>query len=478
MTEEKEKTGSVGEAQGGALTVLVDPDMMSAYVTIALGEGKAPITVDDILQALTEAGVVTGILHEEIEKIVDEGEAIQRMVATGRPPQQGEDSQFISLIPEMKERCPLADEEGNVDYRNIGGIISVKPGDPLLRRTSPTKGIPGENLQGAILPASNGIDIAFAPNLSGTVPASDDSDLLVAAISGLPVLVDRGVIVEPVLMIKTVDLSSGNLHFTGAINISGDVKAGMEVTATGDIMIGGVVESAKVEAGGNIEIKGGIIGQKEVRNDRGELNTDIAYIRAQGSISAQFAEHALIYAGQDVMIREVSMKSDITAGNSIIVGEKGMRKGHIIGGVCRAATLVHAIIAGSPANVPTRIEVGVDPAVNEKLSAVKQQLADKEKRQEEIDKTLAYIRENSNKVDPGIAALKERVHSLLQSEIAELNRQKKRLQKRLELINNAKVEVEMSAYFGVQIMVGDKMLTIEDDLQSKTFSRGEEGIVY
>lgn len=478
MTDEKETAGSLEKARGGAMTVIVDPDMMSAYVTIVPGEGGTSVTSDEVVQALTGAGVITGILHDEIEKAVHEGEVIKRMVAAGRPPQPGEDSQFISLIPEMRERCPLADEEGNVDYRNIGGIISVKPGDPLLRRTSPTKGVPGENLQGALLPASDGIDIAFAPNLSGTAPAPDDSDLLLAAISGLPVLIDRGIIVEPVLKVKTVDLSSGNLHFTGAIDISGDVKAGMEVTATGDIIIGGVVESAKVEAGGNIEIKGGIIGQKEVRNDRGELNTDIAHVRAQGSISAQFAEHALIHAGQDVMIREVAMKSDITAGNSITVGEKGMRKGHIIGGVCRAATLVHAIIAGSPANVPTRIEVGVDPAINEKLSAVKQQLADKEKRQEEIDKTLTYIRENANKVDPGMAALKEKVHSLLQSEIAELNRQKKRLQKRLELVNNAKVEVDSSVYFGVQIMVGDKMLTIEDDLQSKTFSRGEDGIVY
>ena len=97
-----------------------------------------------------------------------------------------------------------------------------------------------------------------------------------------------------------------------------------------------------------------------------------------------------------------------------------------------------------------------------------------------MDKTLAYIRENSAKVDPGIAAaaLKERVHTLLQAEIIELIGQKKRLQKRLELINNAKVEVERTIYFGTCITIGEKMLLVEDDMESKTFSSGEDGIVY
>ncbi|WP_243370482.1 FapA family protein [Geotalea sp. SG265] len=478
MTEETKKPESVGEARDGTLTLSIDPDLMSAHVTITPPHGGAPVTKDQVLQALSQAGVVAGILLDDIENAVEEGEATSRLIAAGRPPQPGEDSQFVSLIPEMKERCPLADTEGNVDYRNTGGIVSVNEGDPLLRRMPPTKGIAGENLLGAILPAVDGVDVPFATNLSGTAPAPDDSELLLAALSGLPVLVDRGVIVEPVLNVKTVDLSTGNLHFNGTVDISGDVKEGMEVTATGDILIRGVVEAANVEAGGNIEIKGGIIGQKEVRNDRGELNPDICRIGAQGSISAQFAEHALIKAGQDVVIREVAMKSDITAGNAIIVGEKGMRKGHIIGGICRAATLVHAIVVGSPANVATRIQVGVDPAVSEKMATVKQQLLDKEKRLEEVEKTLAYIHENPSQVDPGVAALKKKVHGLLQTEIGELNRQKKRLQKRLELINNARVEVENTIYFGAQIMVGDKTLIIEDDLDSKTFTRSEEGIVY
>lgn len=471
-------TMQIGERRDGTLALTVAPDLMSAYITITSAYGGNAVTSEQILQALQEQKIVSGILHDEIEKAVGEREVLKREIAKGRSPQPGEDSQFISLIPEMRERCPLADDTDNVDYRNLGGIVSVKSGDPLMRRYPATKGTPGENILGTPLPTTDGNDIAFTPNLSGTVFAENDGDLLLAAISGLPVQVDHGIIVEPVINLKNVDLSSGNLHFEGTVNIAGDVKAGMEVKATGDIIIGGVAEAAKIEAGGDIEIKGGVIGQREVRNQKGELNPDISYVHAGGSVTAQFVENACIIAGRDINIREVVMKSELTAGNEVIVGEHGMKKGHIIGGVCRATTLVHAIIAGSPANVSTRIEVGVDPSISEKLSIVKQQLEEKEKRQEETAKTLAYIRDNPAKVDAGMAKLKERVYNIQQAEITELTGRKKSLQKRLELVNNARIEIERTVYFGVHLMVGDKTLLIEDDLESKTFTRGEEGIAY
>ena len=471
-------TVQIGERRDGTLTLSVAPDLMSACITITAAYGGKAVTAAQIIEALRGQNVVSGILYDEIDKAVVEKVVHKREVARGSLPQPGEDTQFISLVPEIRERCPQTDDTDNVDYRNMGGIVSVKAGDPLMRRHPATKGTPGENILGTPIPTTDGNDMGFATNLSGTAFAEGDPDLLLAAISGLPVQVDHGVMVEPVINLKNIDLSSGNLHFEGTVNIAGDVKSGMEVKATGDVIIGGVVEAARVEAGGDVEIKGGVIGQSEVRNPKGELNPEISSIHAGGSVTAQFAENACITAGRDIKIREVAMKSELTAGNEIAVGEQGMKKGHIIGGICRATTLVHAIIAGSPANVVTRIEVGVDPAVSEKLSIVKQQLADKEKRQEETAKTLAYIRDNPSKVDAGMARLKERVYDLMQAEITELNGQKKRLQKRLELVNNARIEIERTVYFGVHIMVGDKTLLIEDDLESKTFTRGDDGIAY
>ena len=121
-----------------------------------------------------------------------------------------------------------------------------------MSRGEPVPGIPGN-------------DVRFAAALSGAELSPDDSDLLIAAIGGQPVIVSNGAIVEPTIKMKNVDLSTGNLAFEGTIVISGDIAAGMEVKASGDIIVGGMVEAAMLEAKGNVEVKGGIIFCKRSR---------------------------------------------------------------------------------------------------------------------------------------------------------------------------------------------------------------------
>ena len=146
-----------------------------------------------------------------------------------------------------------------------------------------------------------------------------------------------------------------------------------------------------------------------------------------------------------------------------------MKRGNIIGGVSRATTLVHAMVLGSSAGVATRIEVGVDPDARERLSEVRLQLEKIQKEAEEIGKTLAYVRQNPQCLDPAMVRQKVMTSSHLQSEIAELTGQKKRLQKRLESVDHARIEVERTVYDGVQVVIGDKTLTVDNDLENVTF---------
>jgi uncharacterized protein (DUF342 family) len=223
------------------------------------------------------------------------------------------------------------------------------------------------------------------------------------------------------------------------------------------------VEAAMLEAKGNVEVKGGII---------------FGNVHAKGSITARYAEKAHLNADGDITLRELSMQSELKAGGRIVVGEQGLKMGHIIGGVSRAATLVHATVLGSPAGVATRIEVGVDPYARERLSEVRLQLEKKQKEAEEIGKTLAYVKQNPQCLDPVTVRLKEKMSIHLQSEIAELTGQKKRLQKRLESVDHARIEVERTVHDGVQVVIGDKTLTVDDDLGNVTFHVEEDAIVY
>ena len=466
----------VGQRRDATLLLHVSEDLMAATITINQSYGGRRITGEEVRRELTEQGVVCGIMHEEIEAAVTAGSAFKRLVAVGIPPQPGLDTQFISLIPEMSNQVPQLSDDDKADYRNLGDIVSVSLGDPLIRRSQPTAGIAGSNLLGRELPTSDGCEIPFAENLTGIACDLHDPDLLIAAISGYPVIVPNGVMVEPVLKLKRVDLSTGNLHFKGSLEIAGDVTEGMEVTATEQVTIGGIVEAAKIKAGGDVLVKGGVIGHVEVNKADGRRET--AQISAGGSVTVQFAENAIISAGGDIVIKELVMQSDLTSGSSIRVGEQGGRKGHIIGGFCRAASLVQAVVIGSRVGVQTVVEVGVDPSLSRKLDIAKDAITEKERLMEELSKTLTYVRENPESMEPVLVKLKERVFAKYQGETAELTRETKRLQKRMEINLQARVAVERNAFIGTQIRIGERMLQIEEDLTSPTFALTEQGICY
>uniref|UniRef100_A0A831XKI6 DUF342 domain-containing protein n=1 Tax=Geobacter metallireducens TaxID=28232 RepID=A0A831XKI6_GEOME len=468
----------IGEQRDGTFTIRNTPDNIEAYLTLTRPYGGRPVRLEQVLQALRERGIVYGVLVPEIEAAVAAGEASDRLIARGIPHVPGTDAELVSLIPQRHDRRPEPLDSDIVDYRNRGDIVSVRAGEPLMRRIPPVPGKPGVNLMGKEVPPPPTKDIQFAPNLAGTAIAPDDPDLLVAAIDGQPVLVANGAVVEPVITMKTVDLSTGNISFKGSIDIAGDVAIGMTVRATGDITIGGVVEGATVEAEGNIVVKGGIIGQGEVRDGKGNLGHEAARIRARGNVEALFVENAHVDAGGMIQIEGFAMQSELVAGTRVVVGQEGSAKGHIIGGSCQAVSRVQAVTLGSHAGVHTAVSVGADPHAKERLTAVRQKIGSVERELEELTKRLDYLSSPTHGAAPEQISETRLAKDRLSTVLSELTGEKKRLQKRLEQAADAQIRVERAVLSGVVISIGTKTLEVKDDLEGGvTFRLEEDAIV-
>ena len=148
--------------------------------------------------------------------------------------------------------------------------------------------------------------------------------------------------------------------------MTGGVQPGMVVKASGDIHVEGMVEGGSLISGGDIVVKGGIIGLTERRGETSRHST----ITCKGSCGAAFAQNAHIAAGDDILIRDSAMQSELSAGRRIIVGEKDSRHGHLIGGVARARMLVKAQVIGSPGRSNTLVIVGPEQALHVRLDAV------------------------------------------------------------------------------------------------------------
>ncbi|MCF7964438.1 MAG: FapA family protein [Methylobacter tundripaludum] len=467
----------IGERRDGEFTITIAKDKMSAWLTLTPAYGGAPVTFEQIRQSLKEKGIVSGLITSaEIEAVLKEGHATDYLIAQGMPPVPGLDAQFHSLVPEMQERRPQINEHGIADYRNLGNLILVKQGDPLMRRTLPTEGKKGKNILGQILTPKPSQNTPFASDLKGATFDPDDCDLLVSSIIGQPLLIPNGVMVSPTITVPKVDISTGNLSFDGTINILGDVMEGMKVYALNDIFIGGTVEAAELEAGGNISIKGGVIGNSDT-------NSSLAAsaggkISCKGSVSVRFAKYFNIVAGTNIVIEEYSMNNQLTAMNQILVGKPGGKKGLIIGGTARAMMLVQAASVGSDVGIKTYIQAGLNPHTQEQLNAIDREIETNGKNQDDIKKIITFIENNPEKDKNGLLNKARRTLDKLTTEIAQHQAIRESLLAEISFAEYAKVVVDHTLCTGVEVRIGDQIWKAKEERGKTVFRLIDKKISY
>lgn len=453
----------IGERRDGVCTLNIDDDKMTARLTLIPPYGGAPVALFQIQLALQEKGVVSGIMINEIKAALKDGYATERVIAQGLHPVPGTDAQFQSLVPKIRERKPQVDARGIANYRDLGQLIVVRPGDPLMCRTPPTEGKKGRDITGQILMPQPGQDTPFASGLQGVEfdPDAeldpDDNSLLLAAITGQPKLVPNGVMVEPTINLPLVDLSTGNMKFDGTINIKGDVKDGMKIHASGDVFVGGTVEAAEIKAGGNVVIKGGVIGHSEHSGDPNEVPTFNAKIISKGSISVHFAENVCMEAGTDIIIEEFSMHNHLTALNRVLVGKSGSKKGRIIGGITCASVLVKAAILGSNAGFITKVRAGFNPYLQAQLDKLKLEIDANEKEQEDIKKIIAFVLAHPEKDKNGLLNKALHTREKLENDCPQLHAARIHLLSEMTLPEHVQVIVEDAVHCGTEIQIGNSI---------------------
>ncbi len=451
----------IGERRNGECIIKVDPVKMSASLTLVPPYGGNPLTLEQIQLAIKGKGIIRGILNNEILAALKEGRASERIIAKGLESVKGTDARFQSLIPQIRERKPQVDQHGVADFRDLGDLIVVKQGDPLMCRTPPTAGKKGWDITGLILSPQPGQDIQYASGLTGVeldLESEGDADnisLLLAAITGQPKLVSNGVIVEPTINLPLVDLSTGNVNFDGTINIKGDVKDGMKVYATGDVFIGGTVEAAEIVADGNIVIKGGVIGHSELSGDTNVAPTFNARVISKGSISARFAENVCMEANMDILITEFSMHNYLTSLNRIVVGKPGAKKGRIIGGLTCASNLVRTATLGTKSGLITKVRVGFNPFLQVQFDKLTLEIEAVEKELENIKKIIAFIGLHPEKDKDGL--LNKLLHTREQFEVdcPRLHAEHLKVQSQMTLPEKVQIIVEEAVHAGTEIQLGN-----------------------
>lgn len=458
----------IAECVDGRWQIDIAPDRLSAMLSIDPAQGGRPVSEQDVLDGLAAQGIVEGVLHGEIQQAVASGEIEHRVIACGRPPVDGRDGWLESKVPLSRSRAPQLTETGRVDFRELGAIITVHPGEVLMQLHLPTEGMDGLSVCGEVLPAKPGRQVSFASRLPGTRLDPANPHRLLATIVGQPVEVKNGLMVEPVHAVGAVNMSTGNIHFEGSVVVKGDVAAGMTIQASGDIEIGGTAEPCTLEAGGSIAVKGGVLGSQ------GRKDIVESVIRCGGNFSAAYAQQAHVEAGDSIFIDDVAMQCNLHAGKHIRVGNK--RRGLVIGGHLLAGLSITGKVLGSPNRNATLLEIGVSPGTQRRIAELAQIRDAHAKQLLDIGKLMHFAELHPERVAPDMLERARSTAQMHMEEIGSLREEEGQLQALAEMAQHARVNASLRVYEGVVVKMGALQYKVTSELGPASFGITVSGL--
>lgn len=413
-------------------------------------EGRR-ISFDDFVKDLRFRNITYGIRMDALqEHFQSEGVfCTDLLVARGKEPTQGEDAKIEYNFNTDMHRHPAQREDGSVDYFHLSIINHCLRGEELAR-IIPEK--PGEN----------GYDVYGQPikprevkpetlKFGKNIELSEDKRVIRSMVDGHVTLVDDKVFVSDVYEVKNVDVSTGNLEYDGSIEINGDVAANFEVKAGGNVIINGLVEGARIIAGGNIIIAKGMNGMGK------------GYLKAGGDVVVKFLENARVVTGGYVEA-EAILHSRVSAGNEVRV--EG-RKGIIVGGYVQAGVRVSAKAIGASMGASTILEVGVNPLIKTQYSHMQKNITDSTKTVKNAEVILANFKDKMKKgfqYNEGQIKYMKSVAKLIEDKNAELeqmNQRMERLRSMMEIQKQAEVVVNDEIFPGTTIIIGEASKTIQ-----------------
>lgn len=390
-----------------------DTKGMTAYLecTPAYGSGS-PLVLSTILEELDRLDIRYSINKLLIQQIVAEVNNTktgkkQVVIATGTLPvdeKKGTVSFEFETKPVEYEFSILPN--GKIDYKKSKNILTATSGQLLAHVWPKSPGVSGTDIFGESVPFETVKDDSELVAGSGVmVSKNEKGTYYYAAIAGSIVL--NGSILDVVNMYVVegdVDYTTGNIVFNGNVMISGTVLDGFEVHADGDIFVSKIVESAKLVAGRDIIVKGGVLGRSK------------GLLTAGRDINIGYAQNACLEAQGNVYIGNYAVNSYIATSKKLIMLDK---RGAVIGGEVYALQGIDVRSLGSENSTKTYVEAGTDYLV---LRMVK-----------EMNTVIDFCEQNVRKINAALKTLAIKLASGTELTPSLKNSMQKALDKKREL---------------------------------------------
>lgn len=434
------------------IRVSTDDKELAAYLYIDPPQnGGAVPTVDSMQAALAASGITYNIDTEKLKELETSpvyGSYIP--VAAGLAPVDGVNGTAAFMIRIAKaDAKPKIREDGSVDFFDLDIVENVTKGQMLCQITHPTEGTSGISVKGRALRQKKGRPVPSY--LGSNTVLTEDGTAILSKINGQVSFVSYQIHVNETFQVwGDVNHSTGNIKVVGNLVVTGGVLPGFSIEAAGDIEVRGIVESSTIKAGGHIRLRSGIIGSE---------------LSCEGDVTGRFIENCNLFVKGDIHV-EYIVSSNIKCGKNI---KTAGNRARIIGGSLVAGQNIEACIIGSPSGIPTRLEIGTDPAVIKRQQELMAQILELEKSIKSMQPLITMLRqlEAAGRLTADKKEIFENVVYSFDANTELLKDGKKELEeitKSVKTRGYGRIICTDTIHSGTLVVIGDATLAIKEDL--------------
>lgn len=439
---------------------LVDNKMKAVARFYPASDGGRTLDAEGVRSELRVNKIKQGFKEDVIEAYVnDKKYCYNYIIAEGQPPREGYDAEITYHFDVNKISHPKLNDDGTVDYFDLGLVNHCHAGDVLATLKPADKGDPGYDLLGAVIKPHDVKRLTLSHGLN--IELNEDRTVMISKIDGHVTCVNGKVFVNNVLELENVDVSTGNIEYQGNVIVNNNVINNFTVKAHGDIEVRGVVEGAYLEADGNITLTRGVNGM-----NRGVL-------KAGGNVVAKFIENCNVFSGGSVMTDSI-LHSNVQAKNDVIVQSS---KGFITGGTVQATNSIKVKNLGSPMGADTNVIVGIDPVVSARYKELEKEI---ENSNNTLKKIAPALEASKAKLASGARMLPDQLKMLqqlaetskdLKEKITAYTEEIEKLQVMLEASTDASIEVSGTVFSGTAITISDQYMMVKDNFKYCRFTK-------
>jgi uncharacterized protein (DUF342 family) len=433
----------------------VDEQRMTAVVKQihpkALESMKDKISSDWLLHECHKQGVVFGyekFLDPIVEALKSGKNPVGMRMAEGEAAKPG-----IKPYLHLSHRDPPVLREGQSDDVRERQNTRLARAGQLIAEIRYDDGMPGRNVFGE--------DIhAIGSALEARYTAGESVQLqgpgrFVATRDGLIEVNGHSLrIVQTYIHKGSVNMSSGNLAFDGAVVVKGDIEAGATVEVKGTLLVEGVIGYATVKVGRDLEVTGGVITSHK------------GLVVVGGSCHAQFVENSRLHVGGTLDVKKSILNSEIVCGGPLIVRDPA--RGVISGGAVSCWDAIAVRHLGLAQGNSTICRIGTHYATEIRWQRMNQRWRVVHDHREEIAKQLKDIPGAQGRKAAEVDAQRQALQQRLQKAdkvLVHIQKRRDLLEKQMKWNTNATLAVRGILDRSVEIQAAGKKIKTDQNLQ-------------